>query len=187
MKDNNMIDCKCSCGQQLEKYDSRGRKRSYIHGHANISILQKHFFPKGVQSSTKPFKPGHIPHNKGKSHLAGSSNGFFGKTHTETNLKKMRGKNNGNWNGGSSRVNDLIRKSKKYLNWKSLVFVRDNRTCVWCGSTKNIEADHIKSFSEYPELRFDINNGRTLCHNCHLKTDNYGMKGKFKKKERILV
>ena len=59
-----------------------------------------------------------------------------------------------------------------------MVFKRDNFKCVLCGDKKggNIEADHIKDFALYPELRLDINNGRTLCKSCHKKTDNYGFK-----------
>jgi hypothetical protein len=39
-----------------------------------------------------------------------------------------------------------------------------------------LNADHIKSWAHYPELRFDTSNGRTLCLSCHHKTDTFGAK-----------
>ena len=74
--------------------------------------------------------------------------------------------------------NLLFRASREYKKWRYEVFKRDNFKCVLCGDKKggNIEADHIKDFALYPELRLDINNGRTLCKSCHKKTDNYGFK-----------
>lgn len=67
-------------------------------------------------------------------------------------------------------------------NWRKSVFERDNYTCQECGirSSKGnpvvLNAHHIKSFIEYPELRLDLTNGLTLCIDCHKKTDNYGYK-----------
>ena len=71
-----------------------------------------------------------------------------------------------------------IRNSTEMKKWKLAVFTRDNFSCVWCGDDKghNLNADHIKPFSLYPELRLDVNNGRTLCKDCHRKTPTWGKK-----------
>lgn len=76
-----------------------------------------------------------------------------------------------------------IRKTIKYITWRNSVFKRDNWTCIWCfkkgGWNKEekrrivLNADHIKPFAYFPALRLNINNGRTLCLQCHKKTDTY--------------
>lgn len=64
----------------------------------------------------------------------------------------------------------LIRQSSGMVGWKNSVFSRDNFTCQVCGQYGGkLNAHHIKSFNNYPELRQDINNGITLCVNCHKK------------------
>lgn len=98
---------------------------------------------------------------------------------SEETRNKHRGAANFNWRGGIYPINLRIRKSLEYRLWRESVFKRDNYTCIWCGKVGGkLHADHIKSFSEYPELRFAIDNGRTLCFECHKKTDNYGRKNK---------
>lgn len=74
-----------------------------------------------------------------------------------------------NWKGGITPLNIKIRGSGEHRQWSRDVFKRDNYTCVWCGDDRggNLNADHIKLFSEYPKLRFEIDNGRTLCVSCH--------------------
>lgn len=169
-----MIECGCGCKTLIEPFDNRNRPRKYVWGHANIKRLIEN--NKGRSPWNKGVKTGYIPWNKGikRPEITGENNPFYGKKHTEETRAKMRGAHNGNWRDGASRKNDLIRKSVEYLDWKVAVFIRDNRQCVLCGSEKRIEADHIKPFSTHPELRFDVSNGRTLCHDCHSKTDTYG-------------
>lgn len=80
---------------------------------------------------------------------------------------------NGNWGGGITDKNALIRSSKEYEWWRKRVFERDNYTCQMpkCGLMGcYLNAHHIKTFEKHPELRFDINNGITLCKKCHNKT-----------------
>jgi len=89
----------------------------------------------------------------------------------------------GSYKGGVSKINNKIRHSLEYKIWRTAVFERDNYTCVWCGLKGNkLNADHIKPFSLFPELRFAIDNGRTLCEDCHKTTDTYGSKLLNKKK-----
>ena len=102
----------------------------------------------------------------------------------------MRGANNSSWKGGVTPENQKIRQSLEYKEWRRSVFKRDNYTCVLCGAKSGkgnpvvIHADHIKPFAYYPELRFELSNGRTLCEPCHRETDNYAGKG-FKRKNKI--
>lgn len=68
-----------------------------------------------------------------------------------------------------------IRQSATYRVWRSAVFERDNHTCQECGAQGVVlEADHIKQFAFYPELRCVLSNGRTLCQPCHYRTSTHG-------------
>lgn len=101
--------------------------------------------------------------------------------------ERQRGPNNPNWRGGVSSAAELIRKSKEYDDWRKQVLLRDKYTCVLCGLSNGVwlkdrkmkvrvHVDHIKQFALYPELRLAIDNGRTLCLQCHTGTDTYGFK-----------
>ena len=69
------------------------------------------------------------------------------------------------------QIDRCIRYSKEAEKWRELVFTRDNWTCQICKIKGGyLEADHIKPFAFFIELRFNVNNGRTLCRSCHDKT-----------------
>lgn len=75
--------------------------------------------------------------------------------------------------------NRSIRYSKPIKEWRKAVFQRDDYTCQLCNKRGGVlNADHIKPFAEYPELRLELSNGRTLCIECHKKTPTWGVKKK---------
>jgi len=102
--------------------------------------------------------------------------------------RKMAASRKGNkshlWKGGKTSEARLLRTVLEYRLWRESVYKRDDYTCQFCGQRGGrLNADHIKRFAEYPELRFAIDNGRTLCEPCHKKTETYGnyKHGKYKK------
>jgi hypothetical protein len=74
-----------------------------------------------------------------------------------------------NWKGGITRGNQTLRKSRIARKWRNVVLARDNHTCLMCGfkGSKYMRAHHVLSWSEYPQFRFFIGNGMTLCFWCH--------------------
>jgi hypothetical protein len=80
---------------------------------------------------------------------------------------KVRGENHWNWKGGLTESSHAVRTSIEYKEWRMAVFQRDNFTCINCGHKgHDIIADHIKPFYFFPELRLNVDNGRTLCKEC---------------------
>lgn len=104
---------------------------------------------------------------------------FLGKKHTEESRIKLseskKGEKNPNWRGGVTEITEKSRKTVEYKIWRESVFKRDEYTCQFCSKKGGeLHADHIKPYALYVELRFDVSNGRTLCIDCHKKTETYG-------------
>lgn len=82
-------------------------------------------------------------------------------------IEAMSGENNWNWQGG--KENDE-RHSCEYRKWRATVFERDGFVCQCCGATisdMKLHAHHILNFAEHEDLKYDLNNGVTLCEKCH--------------------
>jgi hypothetical protein len=103
-------------------------------------------------------------------------------------IKPINGfkKNHQPWNVGIPHTAEVIEKIRlktiarakgrytwKSKDWAKRVKERDGYKCQECGSELRIHAHHIVPWKESEELRFDINNGKTLCQLCHTKLEGY--------------
>lgn len=120
------------------------------------------------------FKKGSPAWNKG---IKGSTSRPKCDSFKQFRKKAWTGKNNPNWKGGTSQKEKVIKNSAEWRIWREAVFSRDNFTCQLCGKHGGkLHPDHIKPFSKFKELRFNVDNGRTLCVPCHRATPTYGSK-----------
>lgn len=73
-----------------------------------------------------------------------------------------------NWKGGTSSVRNADFKNPLYIAFRNGVLTRDKYTCQKCTVRGlGLHAHHLKSWAEYPDLRYVISNGVTLCRSCH--------------------
>ena len=57
-----------------------------------------------------------------------------------------------------------------YAHWRKSVYKRDSHKCQMPGCSyrgKKLNAHHIKKWAEAAYLRYDLDNGITLCWKCH--------------------
>lgn len=88
-----------------------------------------------------------------------------------TRRNALRGKECPAYKDGKLAERRGLRFSRQAKRWRYDVFLRDAFTCQDCGDDRggNLQAHHIKAWADYPDLRFDIENGITLCRSCHKK------------------
>lgn len=90
-------------------------------------------------------------------------------------LGKNVGEKNGRWISDRTLLkgneNPQDRRNPMYKAWRKNVCNRDNWKCRMSNDDCNgrLEVHHILSFTLYPELRYEINNGICLCHYHHPK------------------
>ena len=168
---------KCTCGNEkvLHIYQIKS-------GHTKSCGCRKHG---GLLN-----KPGHKLSKETKEKISKS---LLGRTLSEehklnikNNYKVKRGKDCNFWKGGISSVNKTIREWKKYAEWRTKIYERDNYTCQLCSQVGGkLNADHIKPLAfvlkeqninsleqaESCNEIWNIANGRTLCIKCHKKTE----------------
>lgn len=105
-----------------------------------------------------------------------------GKKHKPETIDKMKlnknhpgrfpsGKNHPNYNHNlteQERYNSRHRsRLSGYINWVKSILERDNYTCQKCGSNRELCAHHINNYANFKKERLNLDNGITLCKDCH--------------------
>jgi hypothetical protein len=83
--------------------------------------------------------------------------------------ESRKGEGNSNWNPNLTEE-DRIKRRYILENeiWRKEVFQRDDYTCIVCGRRGcSLEAHHLNGYHWAIDERFDVDNGVTLCFNCH--------------------
>lgn len=150
----------------------------------------------GIARRRKGLRDGHTPWNKGvkldeaqkaRLNLSGLNIGHHwnkGKAgiYSPAYLEKLSVSHTGkrremssHWKGGVSFTNERRSDMPRYKVWRCAVYERDGYQCQKCGDKSApghpvfLEAHHMQSFAQFPETRYDVNNGQTLCEDCHRK------------------
>lgn len=96
--------------------------------------------------------------------------------------KEHKGELSPTWKGGAS-YHRVERSTYEYRYWRKSIFERDLYTCQCCGVKSGVgnkvelNAHHIKNWKDNEDLRYDTDNGITLCDKCHTNFHSkYGKK-----------
>lgn len=143
-------------------------------------------FKKGFTPWNKGLKTGLVPKTaiKKGQHLSQSTE--FKKSHClNKGISKPRGEKASNWQGGKTAKIKLLRNSVEFADWRTDVFVRDNYTCQKCGAKNGngkritLHPHHKIPVSVAPDKIFDVNNGETLCYDCHYSINHWEVIRKY--------
>ena len=151
-----------SCCQKGKKHNIDGiLEYNKTHGVWNKNLKGIHLSPQ------TEFKKGKIVTEEDKKRLKISSTLARAKRFWST----PKGKNHYRWIENRTLLKDDAKERSGQLmrEWSRKVKYRDNWKCHFNNKDCNgiMEAHHILGWTAFPELRYDVNNGITLCHYHH--------------------
>ncbi len=175
LPESDLQPCACGCGEMVRNPDARGRPRKYRRGHSlRVDASAQAEAARHTWTGRK-----HRPESLAKMraaaqgprpNLRGSRNGMSGRT----------GPLNPNYKDGSSPERQRLYASGEWNAVATRVYARDGGRCVQCGAAKkgprSLHVHHIRSWGDYPELRFELSNLITLCRECHIAAHRKGVK-----------
>lgn len=176
--------CKCGCGNRLEikRHHKYSGIPKFIKGHNCSGLVRGDMSDAHKSKISEAKKATPVKYWEGKSRSLETkdkiSNKMLGNIPWNKNKPQIKtsGENNPNWKGGITNKNKIARTLSAYKDWRNEVFIRDDWTCRKCNNRGNeLHPHHIFNFAESEEMRFDTDNGLTLCAKCHIKFHNiYG-------------
>ena len=173
--------------------EKRSKKQRLTYSH-----VKQHFKNNGCELLEKEYKNAQIPLKYkckcGNLNKISFASFYMGRRCRECGIKKNSGKNCHLWNPNlTDEERNAKRKSIEYYKWINIIYKKDDYTCQKCKKRKEknnknlkLNAHHFINYSENKELRFDKNNGITLCNKCHTKfhkTYGYKSNNRYQLKE----
>lgn len=104
--------------------------------------------------------------------------------------ENVKGENHPSYNPDlTDEEREINRDYPEYKEWIKSIYKRDNYQCQCCGKHGgDLNAHHIYSFTDYEDLRTEIDNGICLCKDCHTELHKeYGYKHTTWQKFRIFL
>lgn len=182
--------CKCDCGNlknvfvstsglRRHEVESCGCLRSINHRCSKNELIDKRFGKLVVvslyslASHSSRGKWWNCKCDCGNNKIACTTDLNAGSVKSCGCLRKRRGKDNPLYNGKQKRTPNA-----EAQEWRNAIFKRDNWTCQLCWKYGDkLQAHHLNNWAQFPNERLDLNNGITLCEECHRAFHKaYGLK-----------
>ena len=162
---NNKYHCRGFCNKCYHKINKEKENIKYKEWYKNNKKKKRIYFIKNRDDINKRRRLSYRNSSKIKQY-----NKDWNKNHPEVGLKAIK-----KYLKKLGKQFDMTSNEYQYALslWSKTIKKRDNYMCKNCGSKENLNAHHIKPKSKYPELSLDLDNGITLCEDCHSDIHGY--------------